>query len=185
MFEKIIEDYVADLIVALKSLNKSQIKELSIAIKGAIDSDKKIFMMGNGGSSAPPSHSAGDYSKELGARTICLSDNISVLTALANDTDYSNVFKGQLEVYMDPGDIVIGYSGSGNSPNVINAIEYANKEGVFTVGVTGNYKGLGPGKIADISDLCIIFETESMEVIEDMENILNHIVKLAIKLSAI
>lgn len=185
MFEKLIDDYVADLVVALESLNKSQIKELSIAIKGAIDSDKKIFMMGNGGSSAPPSHSAGDYSKELGARTICLSDNISVLTALANDTDYSNVFKGQLEVYMDSGDIVIGYSGSGNSPNVINAIEYANKEGVFTVGVTGNYKGLGPGKIADISDLCIIFETESMEVIEDMENILNHIVKQAIKLSAI
>ena len=86
---------------------KIQIKELSIAIKGAIDSDKKIFMMGNGGSSAPPSHSAGDYSKELGARTICLSDNISAFTALANDTDYSNVFKGQLEVYMDPGDIVI------------------------------------------------------------------------------
>ena len=86
--------------------------------------------MGNGGSSATPSHSAGDWSKELGIKTICLTDNTPVVTALANDTDYSNIFKGQLEVFLKPGDIVIGYSGSGNSENVINNLTI--KSGLIT-----------------------------------------------------
>ena len=137
--------------------------------------------MGNGGSSATPSHSAGDWSKELGVRTICLTDNIPVLTAFANDTDYSNIFKGQLEIFLQPGDIVIGYSGSGNSENVINAIDYANLCKNLTIGVTGNYNNKAGGKLKQSAKICIFIDTKSMEIIEDGQLIVNHMLKEYIK----
>ena len=84
-------------------------------------------MIGNGGSATTPSHSAGDWSKELGIPTIAHTDNISSFTAWANDTEYANVFAGQLSTFAKSGDLVIAYSGSGNSPNVLNGISLAKE----------------------------------------------------------
>ena len=97
MFKDFATNYIAGMSVAQQKLDYEVLEKIANIVKEAIDGRKKIFMIGNGGSSSAPSHSAGDYSKELGARTVCLSDNISALTAWANDTDYDNVFKGQLE----------------------------------------------------------------------------------------
>ena len=138
-------------------------------------------MIGNGGSAATPSHSAGDWSKELGIPTIAHTDNISSLTAWANDTDYANVFAGQLSTFAKSGDLVIAYSGSGNSPNVLNGILAAKKAGCRTAAITGDYNGGNGGKLAEMVDVAIVVPTTSMERIEDMQLIINHIVKEATK----
>ena len=119
----------------------------------------------------------------MGLPTIAHTDNIASLTAWANDTSYANIFVGQLQTWLNPGDLVVGYSGSGNSSNVINGITYANEHGALTVGITGNYKSGGGGALAEISDICIVCDTTSMERIEDLQLIINHIVKEAVKAS--
>ena len=129
-----------------------------------------------------PSHSAGDFSKELNARVLCLSDNTPALTAWSNDTSYDNSFQGQLETFLDKEDLVIGYSGSGNSKNILNAINYATSLGAQTIGLTGNYQGKGGGEIIKVAKISFLIQTESMEIIEDIETIINHIVKQSIKL---
>ena len=181
MFESFVKSYVKDLVDSLERLDINTLEKISLLISKAISNDKKIFMIGNGGSSATPSHSAGDFSKELKARTICLSDNVPSLTAWGNDTSYDNIFKGQLETFLDEGDLVIGYSGSGNSVNVLNAIEFANSKGAHTIAITGNYMGKGGGKIIEIAKINLIFETKSMERIEDLQLIINHMIKESIK----
>ena len=83
---------------------------------------------------------------------------------------------------MDSGDLVLGYSGSGNSKNVIEAMKFAKDNGGETIGITGNYNNKGPGEIEKYSDKMVYFQTESMEQIEDLHLIFNHIVKEEIKL---
>ena len=176
------KDYKTDLINAINSLDE---KTLNSIIRSVIDTNKKnktVYLIGNGGSSATPSHSAGDWSKELNIKAFCLSDNTPALTAFANDTDYSNIFKGQLKVFLEPGDLVLAYSGSGNSSNVINAIKYAKSKGNYTIGFTGNYNNLNGGSLSELADLCLVVNTISMEIIEDLHLIINHIIKESIKL---
>ena len=159
----------------------SQIEDFWNLVEDARDSGATIHFIGNGGSAGTPSHSAGDWSKELSLRTISHSDNISSLTAWANDTEYENVFVGQLSTFIKPGDLVVGFSGSGNSKNIINGIEFSKQNGCKTVAITGNYRGLGGGILAGIADLCILVPSESMERIEDSQLIINHIIKEAVK----
>ena len=181
MFEEFAKKYIRDVSSALEKMDMNILEEIKKLVKKAIVNKSTIFLIGNGGSAATPSHSAGDFSKEIGARTICLTDNIASLTAWANDTDYSNVFLGPLEIYLDKNDLILGYSGSGNSKNVIEAMKFGRANGAKTVGITGNYLGKGAGKIKEVSDVCLVFETESMEIIEDLELIVNHIIKESIK----
>ena len=148
-----------------------------------MDVGGKVHFIGNGGSAATPSHSAGDWSKELKLPTIAHTDNIASLTAWANDTDYDNIFVGQLQTWLNEGDLVVGYSGSGNSGNVVNAIAFANEFGARTVGITGNYRNGSGGKLAKMVDVAIVCDTTSMERIEDLQLIINHIVKEAVKAS--
>ena len=148
-----------------------------------MDNGGKVHFIGNGGSAATPSHSAGDWSKELGLPTISHTDNIASLTAWANDTSYANIFVGQLQTWLSEGDLVVGYSGSGNSSNVLNGIIYASENGARTVGITGNYKSGKGGSLAEIADVAIVCDTTSMERIEDLQLIINHIVKEAVKAS--
>jgi len=121
------------------------------------------------------------WAKTLGIKAICLTDNTTAVTAYANDTSYENIFKGQLDTFLEKGDIVICYSGSGNSPNVINAIEFAKEQGNYTVGITGNYNNGEGGELGKIADLSIIVNSTSMERIEDIHLIINHIIKEYIK----
>ena len=167
----------------LGNLPISQIEELWNIVENARDSGATIHFIGNGGSAGTPSHSAGDWSKELSLRTISHSDNASSLTAWANDTDYENVFVGQLSTFIKPGDVVVGFSGSGNSKNIIKGIEFSKENDCKTVAITGNYRGLGGGRLAILADLCILVPSESMERIEDSQLIINHIIKEAVKSS--
>ena len=104
------------------------------------------------------------------------------MTAWANDTDYSEIFVGQLATFTNEGDLVVAYSGSGTSANVVEGLEFAKEVcGCTTVAVTGNIDGSQGGRIAEIADVAIISPTGSMERIEDIQLVINHIVKEAIK----
>ena len=180
-FSNFMNEYVADLAKALSGLDMKPIQEFADAVESVMDNGGTIHFIGNGGSAGTPSHSAGDWSKELQVPTICHVDNVSGLTAWANDTDYENIFVGALQTFLRPGDIVVGYSGSGNSANVINGLTYAKQQGCTTIGVGGDYRAGGGGKMATLVDIPIVADTESMERIEDMQLVVNHIVKETIK----
>ena len=177
------DGYITDLSRALNSLSRESVEQLYTEMLQVLDNGGKVHFIGNGGSAATPSHSAGDWSKELSLPTIAHTDNIAALTAWANDTSYANVFVGQLQTWLTAGDLVVGYSGSGNSSNILNGITYASENGARTVGVTGNYKSRNGGTLAEMVDVAIVCDTTSMERIEDMQLIINHIVKEAVKAS--
>ena len=180
-FTEFADSYISNLKDALDSLPRSNLEQFWKLVEQAHESNSCIHFIGNGGSAATPSHSAGDWSKELSIRTIAHTDNIASMTAWANDTDYSNIFVGQLTTFLTEGDLVVAYSGSGTSANVVKGLEYAKENGCSTVAVTGNINGSQGGKIAEIADVAIISNSGSMERIEDIQLIVNHIVKEAIK----
>ena len=180
-FDSFAEDYIRDLRRTLSEVSKSQIQALWNELTSVGERGGSIHMIGNGGSAATPSHSAGDWSKELGIPTISHTDNISSFTAWANDTEYANVFAGQLSTFAKAGDLVIAYSGSGNSANILNGITAAREAGCRTAAVTGDYNGGAGGQLAEMVDVAIVVPTTSMERIEDMQLIINHIVKEATK----
>jgi D-sedoheptulose 7-phosphate isomerase len=175
------ENYKQDLKSAIDALDWNVLQTIADKLIELKQNGNTVYLIGHGGSSATPSHSAGDWTKELRIKTICLTDNTPSVTAFANDTDYANIFKGQLETFLEDGDIVIGYSGSGNSPNVINAIEYAKSKGNFTIGISGDYNQKKGGKLVLLTNLSIVANTNSMERIEDIHLIINHIIKDYIK----
>ncbi len=173
--------YLENLSRAITELPLESIVELIDAVDMIRTNGGTVHLIGNGGSAGTPSHSAGDWSKELSMRTICHTDNVSALTAWANDTDYSNVFAASLSVYLQEGDLLIAYSGSGNSENVIKGVAVAHDRGIKVAAITGDYKGGAGGRLATVADISIICPTTSMERIEDFQLIINHIVKEAIK----
>jgi D-sedoheptulose 7-phosphate isomerase len=142
---------------------------------------RTVFLMGNGGSAATASHWANDLSKGAsrpGAsrlRVIALTDNVPLITAWANDTEYANIFKEQLANLVRPGDVVIGISGSGNSENVIRAIEYGREVGALTIGLAG-FDG---GRLRGAAEVCLVAPCDSMERIEDVHLVVSHIVSTA------
>ena len=180
-FKEFAEGYASSLVETIGNLPMSKIEEFWQLVENSRDSGATVHFIGNGGSAGTPSHSAGDWSKELALRTISHTDNASSLTAWANDTDYDNVFVGQLSTFIKSGDLVVGFSGSGNSANVINGFEFSKENGCKTVAITGNYRGLEGGRLAEIADLCILVPSKSMERIEDAQLIINHIIKEAVK----
>jgi D-sedoheptulose 7-phosphate isomerase len=182
-FSEFMDSYVSDLSRALNALDRDSIGQLYTEMLRVMDNGGKVHFIGNGGSAATPSHSAGDWSKELGLPTIAHTDNIAALTAWANDTSYANIFVGQLQTWLSSDDLVVGYSGSGDSSNVLNGISYAMEQGARTVGITGNYKSGMGGALAEMADVAIVCDTTSMERIEDLQLIINHIVKEAVKAS--
>ena len=180
-FKNFANSYFKDLISTISEFPMEQLEEFWKLVEKTRDSGRTIHFIGNGGSAGTPSHSAGDWSKELSLKTISHTDNASSLTAWANDTSFENIFLGQLSTFLSKGDLVVGFSGSGNSMNVLNGLKYANDNDCTTVGVTGNYNDMGGGKMINIVDLSLVIPSKSMERIEDFQLIINHIIKEAVK----
>lgn len=143
------------------------------------EKDGTIFTFGNGGSGATASHLCEDIVKgvseglDKGFKIICLNDHVLTLMAIANDDSYENIFVDQLKNFVKEGDLVVGISGSGNSPNIVKTIEYANKIGAKTVALCG-FNG---GKIKNISTLALHIPINNMEVSEDAHLVIAHCVK--------
>jgi len=144
---------------------------------------KTVFIMGNGGSGATASHFACDLAKGtivpdgIRFKVVALTDNMPQILAWANDTSYENVFVEQLKNLMEEGDMVVGISVSGESPNVVKALEYANEHGAKTIAWTG----FGGGKLKGVAQKTIIVPSKSMQCCEDVHLILEHLLTSAIR----
>ena len=177
--ENFIIDNLEDQIKTINELKKNQmiINEIYLKIKDVQNKNKKIFVIGNGGSSSTSSHFVSDLLKtsltenQKRLKAISLTDNVPVLMAWANDTSFENIFSNQLENFLEKGDLVIGISGSGNSENVINAIEVANSKEAKTICLLGK----DGGKLAKVSQSNLIIPNNDMLTIETMHLLICHL----------
>jgi phosphoheptose isomerase len=143
--------------------------------------DRTIFFFGNGGSASTASHFVTDIAKVAGGtkargkgkrfRCISLNDNIPGVTAWANDFSYADIFAGQLRALAEPGDVVVAISGSGNSPNVLEAVKAAKEMGLRTIGLTG----IGGGKLKEMVEVAMVVPSNSMQHTEDMHLVTCHL----------
>lgn len=160
---------------------KCDVAEIDEAIKligTKFDGNNKIITCGNGGSASTASHYITDWNKMINIATgrkfrgLSLCDNIGLITAFGNDLSYDDVFSGQLAAILDPGDLVIAVSGSGNSPNVLRAVEYANANGADTLAVVG-YDG---GKLMPLCTKAFHVPSFDMQLCEDVHLMFGHMV---------
>jgi D-sedoheptulose 7-phosphate isomerase len=181
-----IDGYLDDIIRCLEELRQNNagfFDELATILLKARAEKRSIFFCGNGGSASTASHFTSDLAKGTiveGAprfRALSLADNIPQMLAWGNDSCYEDIFVEQLKNLMDPGDVLIGISGSGNSGNVLRAIEHANQNGGVTVGLTG-FDG---GQLKDMVSLCLVVPIHYMQKIEDIHMLVDHLVTSLIR----
>lgn len=174
-----IQQYLTDLRTALDALDPEQIKAARDCVARVRDRGGQLFLCGNGGSAATASHLANDLGKGASYgrkgprfRVTALTDNIPWITALANDVGYEVIFAEQLRNLGQPGDVLLAISGSGNSPNILEAVKVAREIGIEVIGWTG----FGGGKLAGLSDLAIVADSHHMGRVEDVHTILMHVI---------
>ena len=160
----------------LNNLPVEDISKVMNVLEKARLERKKIFICGNGGSASTAAHIECDFNKgisydqDIKYNVDCLSDNVPMMMAIANDIGYEDIFVVPLKNKLMPGDIIIGISGSGNSKNVIKAIEYGNENEAKTISFTG-YDG---GHLKKISQYNIHVNVDNMQIVEDMHLVLDH-----------
>jgi D-sedoheptulose 7-phosphate isomerase len=171
-----IEQYFGDVKAVLDKVDLGAVNEAMKVIVSAYHKDATIYTFGNGGSATTASHFCCDFNKGISEeagkkfRMICLNDNTATLMAIANDISYEEVFRFQLQGILREGDLVIGISGSGNSPNVLNAVRYAKERGNLTIGITG-YDG---GELMRLVDYRMHVPVNDMQIAEDVHMIFDH-----------
>jgi len=175
---KKINSFLEEQNFCIKEIQK-ETKDIENIIKILItarEKKKKIFVMGNGGSGSTASHLVSDLLKTAITKgnkrfsAISLVDNIPVILAWANDSDYNNIFSEQVKNHISKGDILIGFSGSGKSQNIINAFSVGKKNGAICIGITG----MNGGKFPKMCDVCLIVPSDDMLTIESTHLILCH-----------
>lgn len=175
--ENQIENYIVNLTNALKNLNFNDIEQCSRVLLNAYENKKNIFICGNGGSASTASHFACDINKGVSYgldkrfKIIPLTDNLATISAYSNDVNYDFIFVEQIKNFYNSGDVLIGISGSGNSTNVLKAIEFVNENEGVTIGWTG-FKG---GKLKELSQFSINANIEDMQISEDIHMTLVHL----------
>ncbi len=179
MIKEFASKYASDIKDAINGLALEKLEEIVNAISKAYEDSNQIFIMGNGGSGATASHFACDINKGVGGgfekrfKVICLNDNIPTLLAYANDNSYDDIFVEQLKNFLKSDDVVIGISGSGNSKNVIKAVEYANERNAVSIAFTGFG---GVGELAKIAKISLVVPVNDMQKVEDTHLIITHII---------
>ena len=178
-----IEEYKEHLRHCIDAIDSEGIDACADLLKQAWTSGNTVYVIGNGGSASTASHVACDLNKGSqvegvrAMRVIGLADNMAHFSALANDLSFEDVFVEQLKCFMNSGDVVIGISASGNSPNCVKAFEYAKDKGGKTVG----WLGFSGGKMKELSDASIHVPCNEYGPVEDAHLIINHIVTVVMK----
>lgn len=177
-----IKNYFSELKNTVDSMPVEDIKKVVDILFDAYKKNRQIFIIGNGGSASISSHFACDLNKgtlqrvydenEKRFKAISMTDNVAILTALANDLSYDDIFAQQLRNLINPEDIVIAISGSGNSKNILNAIDTASKSGAVTIG----FLGFNGGKLKEKVDHYIHVQSNHYGRIEDLHLVLTHLI---------
>jgi D-sedoheptulose 7-phosphate isomerase len=172
-----LDAYADQLSLAMASLNRDKVRAAASCFDAAIASGRSIFSCGNGGSCAIANHLVCDYLKgiqsgtELKPRVTSLSSNLEVITAVANDIAYDDVFAFQLRSLGMPGDVLVAVSSSGNSPNIVRALSWARENDLRTIALTGFDGGAAKG----LAEICLHVEADNYGVIEDVHQSLMHL----------
>jgi D-sedoheptulose 7-phosphate isomerase len=173
-----ISQYFSELEQMVQAISQANLQQVLGLLEEAYYNGHRIFIMGNGGSAATASHFALDLAKNTimptapRVKAISLTDHVPLITAWSNDTAYEHIFAEQLANLVEPGDVAIGISTSGNSANVINALMLAKRSRAYTIGILG----AGGGKIKDIVDAYVLAPGQNIEQEEDAHMILAHVI---------
>ena len=171
-----LKSYAADTAERLMRTDFVTLADIGERLLKAKAEGRTVFLMGNGGSAATASHVTNDLVKGCragdapGFRAFCLSDSNALVTCLANDFSYEEIYTILLRTYAQAGDVVLAFSGSGNSPNILHALRTAREMGLTTVG----FGGRDGGRMKALCDVVLIAPTDSMEMLEDMHLIYFH-----------
>lgn len=172
-----IRRYIEHERATLALLDVEEINNALNLLLETMENGATVYCFGNGGSSSTASHFQNDFNKGVSEHTekkfnfLCLNDNVATVMAVANDIGFEEVFRFQLQGHLKPGDVILAISGSGNSKNVINAVEYAKARGNRVIGLTG-YNG---GKLKALADVNLHVPINSMQVTEDIHMVFDHL----------
>lgn len=175
-FSKQIQKYIELEISILNKLDQKEINRAMNLLEETREIGSNVYVFGNGGSAATALHMENDFNKGVSEKLEkkyhfqCINANIATIMAIANDNGYERVFEQQLENKLTEDDVIIAISGSGNSENVIRAVQYAKTKGCKIIGMTG-YSG---GKLKKLSDISLHVPLDNMQVTEDIHIIFNH-----------
>jgi D-sedoheptulose 7-phosphate isomerase len=179
-------DYLSEVSKTLDAMKKDlpgKTKDIVSILTTARDSGKRVYTCGNGGSASTASHMASDLNKGANRqdsprfKAIALTDNIPAMSAWANDSSYEDIFVEQLKNHLEKGDVVIAISGSGNSPNILKAVHYANDIGATTIGLSG-FDG---GKLSKIANISYVVPNNCMQQVEDIHLLIEHMLSLILR----
>lgn len=174
--DKFFEEYTNEFIDVLTSIDKSKLRTLYELIQDTKRKNSKIFILGNGGSSASASHWVCDFNKGTNfegserLQVYSLSDNIPTFSAIGNDMIYEDVFIEQLKNYLAPDDLVIGLSVSGNSQNIVKALNYSSEINVVSFSIVGDFDG----EIIEVSNDSLIVPSKNYGIVEDIHMYVCH-----------
>jgi D-sedoheptulose 7-phosphate isomerase len=171
-------DYLERVCAEIRRLDPAQLEGLSALIERAYHAGRFVFIIGNGGSGANASHLCEDLAKctlrdfesQKRLKVLSLTDNTPAILAWANDTSYDRIFVEQLKSLASPGDVLLAISGSGNSPNILRAVEWANRSGLETVGITG----FGGGKLKGMAGHGLHAAVDDMGLVESLHQVAFH-----------
>ncbi len=173
-----VRDYLDRVCREIQRLDVAQIEAFSQVVEDAYHAGKFVFIIGNGGSGANASHLCEDLAKctlrdfesQKRLRVLSLTDNAPWLMAVANDLSYDRIFLEQLKNLASPGDVLLAISGSGNSPNILKAVEWANDHGMTTLGITG----YGGGKLKELAAKNLHAGVDDMGIVESLHQVVFH-----------
>lgn len=176
-------NYLRGMAALLQEVSLQEIENATALLWENYRNGRRAVFCGNGGSAATASHLPADFQKNMylhgGRPWECLSlvDSIPLLTAWGNDTEYANVFAAQAKTWLRPGDLLIAVSGSGNSPNILAAVEAAHDAGAITLG----WSGFGGGKLAQLAQHSVVIHSNNMQMVEDVHMVVGHLIYSALR----
>lgn len=177
-----VDTYLTELEHVIHQLSRADVRAVADALMDNWRARKQLFIIGNGGSAATASHMMNDINKFTSVpgkhrfRAIALTDNVPLMTAIGNDASYADIFVEPLQNLLQPNDMLIAISASGNSPNIVKAVEYAKAQGATVIGFCGR----PGGKLAQLADLKIIIPSDRIGQQEDGHMILDHVLSAAL-----
>jgi D-sedoheptulose 7-phosphate isomerase len=177
-----INDYLTELESVLRRISREQIERVVAALLDAWQERRTVFVIGNGGSAATASHMMNDLNKYTVVeglprfRCVALTDNVPLMTAIGNDISYADIFVEQLKNLLQAGDVLVAISASGNSPNIVKAVEYARASSATVVGLCGQPGGM----LAQMADVKVVIPSDRIGQQEDGHMILDHVISAAL-----